>query len=211
MLHRLWLVILAVQIPASSTPDHAAEQALASRALHDPNAFDTIYRAHVREVRRFIYKRCGSIELADDITAATFEKALRSLHRFESKRGGIRAWLLVIAGNALTDHYRRSTAERARLGRAQRDPAAQAWVGIEASNSGDDSSEAQTQHQLSLIRAALERIHPRYREAIALRYLEGMSNDAAAAATGRTRAAMSVLTHRAIRALTQQLEVDGQS
>ena len=205
-LSRWRLAILAVQHTAPQAPNYAEEQALVRRALLDPNAFETIYRTHVRDVRLFIYKRCGSIELADDITAATFEKALRNLKRFESKRGGMRSWLLVIAGNTLTDHYRRSSSERARLHRAQHDPNLQRWVGIDTADHDNQEREVQTQAQLTMVRTALEHIHPRYREAIALRFLDGMDNSTAAAATGRTGAAMSVLTHRAIRALTHQLK-----
>ncbi len=47
-------------------------------------------------------------QLAEDLTQATFERALRAWSRFDPRRGSERAWLLRIAHNLMIDHARRS-------------------------------------------------------------------------------------------------------
>ena len=43
---------------------------------------------------------------AEDLTAATFERVVRSWKRFDPRRGSERTWVLAIARNLLTDHFR---------------------------------------------------------------------------------------------------------
>lgn len=45
---------------------------------------------------------------AIELTAVTFEKALRAIHRYQPQSGGFRAWVLRIARNAAVDRYRRA-------------------------------------------------------------------------------------------------------
>ena len=45
---------------------------------------------------------------AEDLTSATFERVVRSWERFDPERGSERTWILAIARNLLTDHYRRA-------------------------------------------------------------------------------------------------------
>src|SRR5437879_9747287 len=94
------------------------ERALAARAVHDPEAFVALYRSYVGPIYEFAYRRCRSKEMAEDVTSATFEKALSALDRFEWRQGGFRSWLYRIAANELTDQYRRQRRDTTR--RAQR-------------------------------------------------------------------------------------------
>lgn len=53
--------------------------------------------------------------LAEDLTQATFERALRAWSRFDPRRGSEQAWLLRIAHNLVIDHIRRSPAASVEL------------------------------------------------------------------------------------------------
>ena len=44
--------------------------------------------------------------LAEDLTAETFERALRLWHRFDPKRGSARTWLCQVARTTALDHFR---------------------------------------------------------------------------------------------------------
>jgi RNA polymerase sigma factor (sigma-70 family) len=44
---------------------------------------------------------------AEDLTASTFERVVRAWDGFDPARGSERAWVMTIAHNLLTDHYRR--------------------------------------------------------------------------------------------------------
>jgi RNA polymerase sigma-70 factor (ECF subfamily) len=44
---------------------------------------------------------------AEDLTSATFERVVRSWRSFDPARASERTWIMVIARNLLTDHFRR--------------------------------------------------------------------------------------------------------
>src|SRR5437868_13391104 len=50
---------------------------------------------------------------AEDLTASTFERVIRSWSSYDPRRAGERTWILSIARNLLTDHYRRQSHRQA--------------------------------------------------------------------------------------------------
>ena len=80
---------------------------LLARARHEPAAFGAFYRRHVGAVLAFHRRRTGDPEVALDLTAETFARALEGVASFEPGRGPARAWLFAIARNLLADSYRR--------------------------------------------------------------------------------------------------------
>ena len=56
-----------------------ADEELVERARTDPDAFAELYRRNVNAVHAFAYRRSRSMELADEVTSSTFERALRGL------------------------------------------------------------------------------------------------------------------------------------
>jgi RNA polymerase sigma factor (sigma-70 family) len=69
--------------------------------------FARVYDEHVWRVYGFLAYRLGDRETAEDLTQATFERALRAWSRFDPRRASETTWLLAIARNLLIDHYRR--------------------------------------------------------------------------------------------------------
>lgn len=47
--------------------------------------------------------------MAEDLTASTFERVVRSWAKYDAARASERTWILSIARNALTDHFRRQS------------------------------------------------------------------------------------------------------
>lgn len=95
---------------ASETAERAGidpAEELALRARTDTEAFGELYRRHRVAVFRYLRARCRDDELALELTAVTFEKALGSIGRYQTKGGGVLAWLLRIGRNAAADHERR--------------------------------------------------------------------------------------------------------
>jgi RNA polymerase sigma factor (sigma-70 family) len=66
-----------------------------------------MYDEHVWRVYGFIAYRVRDRHLAEDLTQATFERALRAWSRFDPRRASESTWLLVIARNLVIDHHRR--------------------------------------------------------------------------------------------------------
>jgi RNA polymerase sigma-70 factor (ECF subfamily) len=71
------------------------------------SGFARVYSDNVWRVYGFLAYRVSARELAEDLTQATFERALRAWSRFDPRRASEHTWLLAIAHNVLIDHYRR--------------------------------------------------------------------------------------------------------
>lgn len=91
--------------PLAGLLDEASRIAAARR---DVAAFAPIYETYAIQVYRFCYRQTGDVELANDLTAQIFVRAIERLDRYRPMPGAsFRSWLFAIARNALTDHWRR--------------------------------------------------------------------------------------------------------
>ncbi len=92
-----------------SSPRRAeASPALVARARADRAAFGQLYDLYVRRVYAFCALRARSREEAEDLTAQTFERALRAIGRYEERGAPFSAWLLRIAAHVVADRARRA-------------------------------------------------------------------------------------------------------
>jgi RNA polymerase sigma-70 factor (ECF subfamily) len=177
------------------------DQELVERARSDRSAFAELYRRHVESVHAFAYRRSGSREVAEEATSATFEKALRSIASFEWRPTGVRPWLYRIASNEVANIYRRSAvAEGPRGQAALRELTPD--VGRGHASDLDGLADAEP------VRQAVNELPVRYREAITLRYLSGLSADEAAVAMGCSKPMLAVTLHRAVGALRKKLSTN---
>jgi RNA polymerase sigma factor (sigma-70 family) len=83
----------------------------------EPEAFAVFYRRHVGVI--LAYLRTSDAQLALDLAAETFARALEHAEGFRPEGPEARAWLYTIARNLLFDSYRRGQVEsdaRQRLG-----------------------------------------------------------------------------------------------
>lgn len=177
------------------------DQALVEQARSDRSAFAELYRRHVEPVHAFAYRRSGSREVAEEATSATFEKALRSISSFEWRPTGVRPWLLRIASNEVANIHRRSAVVNGPRGQAAlRD----LTPDLEAGGAPDIDGLAAAEP----LRRAVNELPVRYREAITLRYLSGLSADEAAISLGCSKPMLAVTLHRAVGALRKKLSVD---
>lgn len=83
------------------------ERELVERAKFDPVAFEELYTRYYGRIFAFAYRRLRTRELAEDVTADVFMKALDALPRFKWQGVSVSAWLYRIANNRITDHFRR--------------------------------------------------------------------------------------------------------
>ncbi|HUQ39987.1 MAG TPA: sigma-70 family RNA polymerase sigma factor [Acidimicrobiales bacterium] len=173
--------------------------ALALRARTDPRAFEAIYRRYVGRIHGFVMRRSGSRQLADEVTAATFERAWRAMPRFEWQGGGIEPWLFRIASTELASICRRE----ARVRRPRAQPALQALTGSPVTTVDERPDDA----GVDALRDALSTLPQRYQQALALRFFSGLSNEDAAQAMDCSRSVMAVTVHRAINALRRAMAV----
>jgi RNA polymerase sigma factor (sigma-70 family) len=72
-----------------------------------PSAFADFYERFERPMLRFFMHATGRPELAADLTAETFARALESIAVYDPSRGRPDQWLFGIARNVLGESYRR--------------------------------------------------------------------------------------------------------
>jgi RNA polymerase sigma-70 factor, ECF subfamily len=70
--------------------------------------------AHLDDIYAYLVYLTGDRQLADDLAAATFERAFVRWSRFDPRRGTARTWLCQLARTIALDHFR---AERRRTRR----------------------------------------------------------------------------------------------
>jgi RNA polymerase sigma factor (sigma-70 family) len=84
------------------------EVAWIQAAKCDPIAFAPIYERHATQVYRYCFRQTGDPDLANDLTAKIFVRALEKLHQYLPRPGAtFRSWLFTIARSVITDHWRR--------------------------------------------------------------------------------------------------------
>ena len=154
-----------------------AESELVAHAKRgDLDAFEQLVREHQGIAFRTAYVISGSAADAEEAVQDAFVKAHRALGRFRAG-APFRPWLLAIVANEARNR-RRSSARRARfeLHLAEERPSADAAPSPEAA--------LLAREQRARLLAALETLGEEQRQAVACRYLLGLSERETAAALG---------------------------
>ena len=178
-------------------------RSLVERARSEPEAFGALYRRYVGRIHAFAYRRSGCVEVAEEITSATFEQALVRLPAFRWRGGGFEPWLYRIAATETAVYSRRARRPEGRRAQLALRELAQA---AELPSDADDAVDTL---RTELVLAALTRLRPRYQEAVSLRYLAGLSHEEAATAAGCTKPVFAVTLHRALAALRREVGCRG--
>ncbi len=156
--------------------------------------FDALYRAARDDVYAYVATLLRDRAAAEDVTASAFERAYRKQRSYKAGRGTERAWLFGIARNAALDELRR----RKRTAALAADPA-----DVDAAPPEDAAENALRR---AAVRAALERIEPRERELIALKFHAGLDNAEIAAVLGVSVSNAGSKLHRAMTKLREAVE-----
>jgi RNA polymerase sigma-70 factor, ECF subfamily len=179
--------------------DPTREQALVARSRVDAAAFGELYDFYLPRIHGFVARRVGERAVAEDLTAATFERALTAIRRGDFRNDSFGGWLYRVAGNAVVDHVRRGR----RLvplesTRSQGDEA----LGLD-DRLGDDAAAAAFTATLDrdVVRRALVRLPATHRRLIVLKFFDGLELDELCAVLGCTAPTFAVKLHRALRAL----------
>lgn len=147
----------------------------------------------------FFAYRLDSRSDAEDLTQATFERAVRAFSRYDARRATVATWLLAIARNLLIDHYRRT----------QGKPGSDA-IGEDGVHSdllgqveGPDAAGVGLDPDLA---TALGALGPADREILALRYGGDLTGPEIAEITGLSLANVQQRLSRSLRRLRGLLE-----
>lgn len=200
----LQILLLALQTTLSQQTGRSSrldDDALIQRARKlDDEAWQIIFNQHYPRLYSYIYYRVGDPNVAEDLCGEVFERAVKNIHRFKPRDGGLAGWLTRIAQNLTHDYYRRRNARPP-------DPLElnEAWV-----DAGDDPfSHIVTDERTDYLRRALQRLTPDQRDVILLRFIAQMRTSEVASIMGKTSGAVKALQHRALAALRRELETLG--
>src|ERR1700716_4763799 len=90
-----------------SADELEAERLLIEAAQRDRAAFAPLYERYVDQIFAYAYSLTHNRELAEDVTAATFARAMEELPRFEWRGVPYSAWLYRVAANLVARDKRR--------------------------------------------------------------------------------------------------------
>ena len=149
--------------------------------------FEALYRASRDDIYAYVATLLRDRAGAEDVTAATFERAYRKRRTFDRRRGEERAWLFGIARNAALDELRR----RRRVASLAAEPATEGEV--------EDGAEVALRR--TAVRVALAELSARDRELVALKFHAGLSNGELARVLGVSESAVGTRLYRVIEKL----------
>ena len=154
-------------------------------------SFGDVAAEHLDDVVRYLTMMTGDASIAEDLAAATFEKALKAWRRFDPRRASERTWLCRIARNVALDHFRAEARRRRREERLATD------------------SEPCTEPALGgfspELDEALRSLSAGEREVLALRIVLDLDAETAAAFLGIGRTTCSMRLARALAKLEERM------
>ena len=173
------------------------ESLVQSAATGDEVAFSVLFDRYYSMIFAYAQRICLDASLAEDVAQEAFVKAAREL-ALRPFRGSFKAWLYRVTRNGAIDLLRRRRREATHL---PFDPERD-------SNHPQQLVPPETEYEN--LGAALARLHPEWRAAIALVYFDGLNHAEAARLLGCAEATVSwrvFQSKRKLRQYLQQMEV----
>lgn len=181
--------------PVARCIEHMSEpddRSLVEQAKFDVNAFGQLYNRYVDSIYHFVLRRTQDEQLSQDLTAATFEKALVAIDRFTWAGSGVRGWLFRIAHNELIAHRRKQ----------------RFWSLLSLNHASSINVEwiVEGNEAQQYLHLALNRLSVPDRELLMLRYFDELEAAEIAEVLGCSKDNCYLRLHRALKRLGKELE-----
>jgi RNA polymerase sigma-70 factor, ECF subfamily len=153
------------------------------------------YEELLPKVYHYFCLRTGSRLEAEDLTAATFERAWRDREKYRKDLGGFTNWLFGIARHVLIAHYRQDHREH--------------LVADETTTEKRPrplEEDASRKEEFERLISMLESLPEREREIFSLKYGAQFTNRSIAKMTGLTESNVGTILHRIVTRLREGLE-----
>ncbi len=166
-------------------------------AAGDQTAFAALYEMHADRVYRHVHFQVLDGHDAEDITQEVFIKAWRSLPRYRRTGAPFVSWLIVIARNAIVDHFRSKKNVR------------DLDESSEPESDSDPVASAEAEFGRVEVRNAVMRLKGDKRTVIIMHFIDGLSYEEIARALGKSEGAIRVIQHRALKDMKDILREAG--
>ncbi len=182
----------------TDTDDTDDQEIIDSIADGDSNAYAILVKRYQKAIFNLMFRMTGSYDDATDLAQETFIKAYEQLYRFQKGKKFF-PWLYTIGLNHSRNFLRQRKKSRD-ISIEDCDPGS----GLDYPGQQEDDLCARIDHQY--ISAALNQLPLDYREALILRYHEGLSMEDVAAALKLRMSAAKMRVHRGLEKLRCLLE-----
>jgi RNA polymerase sigma factor (sigma-70 family) len=182
-----------LKTPLVKTRDAAAP---AEKGL-EARQFVQLYDEYFERVYRYARYRLEDHTSAEDMTAQTFERALKRLEDFDPRRGSFGSWLFTIARNLINNHLR--------------DERKRTCMSLENYDDHPDKTASpedrflQVEAQTELL-AAMACLNTRDRDLLSLKFGASLTNRRIAEITGLSENNVGVIVFRALHKLRKMLD-----
>jgi RNA polymerase sigma-70 factor (ECF subfamily) len=178
----------------------AETAAVIARCLSgDQTAYAHLYDDYAPGVHRLCYSLLLNQQDAEDVAQESFVYAFKNLYRYDSARASFKTWLYTIAISRCRNVYRRNRSLLTDLSQLL-------WQTLPGPRSETPEAAHARQSAQDEVRNALEKLSPRLREAVVLRYGHGLTYREMADVIGcpaKTAESRVRLAHGALRGTLQ--------
>ncbi len=188
-------VVKDVEMTLQRRPSEAVNRCREDRIAPIVVDFERQYR----EVHRYLVHRVFDAELADELAAETFYKAATA-EGLPTGEDRLRAWLLRVATNLATTHYRKKRLHRLLLGVFAKGSAGSSTQGSSGDRGVDDRA--------LRVRAAVAALRPKVQAVVVLRYYSRLSVEEISTVLGCRSAAVRARLSRGVKELRRRLGFD---
>lgn len=153
--------------PLAATAANTEQRDLLARSQRgDAEAYGMIVKQHQTRIHGYILRMVRDATLAEDLTQEAFIRAYRKLHLYDLERPFL-PWLFRLAANLTQNHLR--SASRREL------PQAPERLTLVHCAETPSDERAERRQLLRQVDRALDQLAPKYRAAMVLKHVEGLS------------------------------------
>lgn len=188
-------------IPTAAQPVEVIDPRTAIERIQrgDAQAWVPLWNHYKSLVYRYVLGRVSNQQVAEDLTADTFLRAMKGISKFKWRGKDPGAWLITIARNLVTDHVRRVGREVVDSDTVE----AIAWAAPGSESAEDTAIRLRRVRAVLAAIGGLESLY--YQEVVILRFLHGLSIADTAAVLDKSEGAIKMAQRRALEAVAELL------
>ncbi len=179
-------------MPIYEPEDYLVQQAI----KRDKTAFSSLYDRCVERIYRHAYYRVSNQSDAEDITQETFTRAWKVIDKYKTTGASFATWLITIANNLITDHYRKN----------QKKVRIEEELKKDTSRFIDPEKKSELYFDSELVKEAVNRLKGDKQQVILMHFIDGFSYEEIARALNKNEGTIRVIQYRALVELKEMLK-----